>query len=107
MLAFPANNFGGQEPDPNKKIESFCRNDMNATFDLFAKISVAGDDQDPLYAYLTGLPEGLGGKITWNFNKFLVGRDGKVIARYGTRMSPTDQEITSAIEEALKADRPE
>lgn len=80
---------------------------MKATFDLFGKISVEGKDQAPLYAYLTGLPdEGLGGKISWNFNKFLVGRDGRVIARFGTRTAPTDDAVSAAIEEALKAPRP-
>jgi glutathione peroxidase len=107
VLAFPANNFGGQEPGTNQEIESFCRNQMKVTFDVFGKISVEGADQAPLYAYLTGLPgEGLGGKITWNFNKFLVGRDGKVIARFGTRTSPTDETVTKAIEAALRTPPP-
>lgn len=104
MLAFPANNFGNQEPDPDAKIKDFCRKEKGGTFDLFAKISVAGDDQAPLYKFLTSHPnKDIAGKVEWNFTKYLVGRDGTVIAKFGTRTMPNDEKVTSAIEKALAA----
>ncbi len=102
MLAFPANNFGNQEPGSNDEIKSFCRTKKKATFDLFAKVSVKGQDQCPLYQFLTKHPDAkIAGDVPWNFQKYLVGRDGQVIAKFGPKIAPTDTTITGAIEEAL------
>lgn len=104
VLGFPANNFMGQEPGTNEEIATFCSTRFNVTFPMFAKISVGGDDIHPLYRFLTDEERHgkLGGKITWNFNKFLVDGDGKLINRFGTRVDPDAPEIKHAIEEALK-----
>lgn len=96
-----------QEPGTNEEIKTFCRVSKKATFDLFAKISVKGKDQAPLYAYLTQHPDKeIAGDVAWNFQKYLVGRDGTVIAKYGPRTLPTDEEVTKKIEEALAAEGP-
>ena len=100
VLAFPANNFMGQEPGTNEEIRAFCTAKFNTTFPLFAKISVKGDDIHPLYKYLTTLP-GFEGDITWNFNKFLVDPSGKVVARFGTKVDPMSEEVTRKLEEIL------
>jgi glutathione peroxidase len=104
ILGFPANNFMGQEPGTNEEIKNFCSLKYNVTFPMFSKISVKGDDIHPLYRFLTDKqtdPE-FGGDITWNFNKFLIGRDGKIIARFSTKDTPESEKITQAIENALK-----
>lgn len=104
ILGFPANNFMGQEPGTNEEIKTFCQTKYNVSFPLFAKISVKGDDIHPLYQFLTSKetnPE-FGGDITWNFNKFLVDRNGKIIARFATKDKPEDEKITQAIAQALK-----
>ncbi len=107
MLAFPANNFGGQEPGTNEEIKQFCANDVKVSFDLFAKISVMGDDQAPLYQFLTDHPDpAIAGPVQWNFQKYLVGRDGVVLAKYGTRTLPEDEKVIADIEKALAAPRP-
>ena len=100
VLGFPANNFMGQEPGSNEEIKQFCALKFKTTFPLFAKISVGGNDINPLYAFLTKQP-GAEGSITWNFNKFLVGKDGKVIARFGSKTDPQDPELISVLEKAL------
>ena len=100
VLAFPANDFMGQEPGTNEEIRAFCTANYKTTFPLFAKISVKGDGMHPLYKYLTTLP-GFSGDITWNFNKFLVDPTGKVVARFGTRVDPMSEEVTKKIEEVL------
>lgn len=101
ILAFPANNFGGQEPGTNAEIKEFCAN-KKASFDLFEKISVKGSDQAPLYAYLTRHPDkAVAGEVEWNFQKYLVGRDGTVLAKFSPKKFPEDKEITDAIEKAL------
>ena len=103
VLAFPANNFLGQEPGTNSEIVTFCRTSYGVTFPVFAKISVAGSDIHPLYAHLTGesTNPGYSGAISWNFNKFIINRKGEVIARFGSRTSPSDEEFISVIEKAL------
>jgi glutathione peroxidase len=103
ILAFPSNDFMGQEPGTNAEIREFCTANYGVTFPLFAKVSVKGEDACPVYVFLTGedTNPGFAGKITWNFNKFLVGRDGKVIARFDTRTAPLDREVTAAVEAAL------
>jgi len=105
VLGFPANNFGAQEPGTDEEIKEFCTATYGVTFDMFSKISVAGDDQHPLYAFLTSEEEnpGFGGEITWNFTKFLVGRDGTVVARFAPKVKPLSEEVITALEKALVA----
>ena len=103
VLGFPANNFGGQEPGTEKEIKEFCESKYKVTFPMFAKISVKGADQDPLYAYLTSKdtnPE-FAGDITWNFNKFLIDRKGKIVARFSSKEKPDSEAVTQAIEKYL------
>ena len=105
ILGFPANNFLGQEPGTDAEIQEFCTLNYGVTFPMFAKISVKGKDMHPLYAYLTSKetnPE-FGGAISWNFNKFLVGRDGKIAGRFGSRTKPDDKELVEAVEEAIQS----
>jgi glutathione peroxidase len=105
VLGFPANNFGGQEPGTEKEIKEFCTSKYKVTFPMFAKISVKGADQDPLYAYLTSKetdPE-FAGDITWNFNKFLIDRKGKIVARFTSKQKPDSPEVIEAIEKYIAA----
>ena len=103
ILGFPANNFGAQEPGTNEEIKTFCTRKYSVTFPMYAKISVKGDDQAPLYAYLTKeTGAGISGDIKWNFTKFLVSRDGKVVQRFESAVTPDSKEVTSAIEKQLK-----
>jgi glutathione peroxidase len=97
VLGFPANNFMGQEPGTNEEIKEFCTRKYDVTFPMFAKISVKGDDKAPLYQFLTQT----GGEIPWNFTKFLVGRDGKVITRFEPKTTPDSPDVATAIEAAL------
>lgn len=103
VLGFPANNFGGQEPGTAEEIKEFCTTKYKVTFPMFAKVSVKGEDQDPMYKFLTGKetnPE-FAGDITWNFNKFLVDRSGKVIARFSSKDTPESEKVVAAIEKEL------
>jgi glutathione peroxidase len=100
VLAFPANNFGGQEPGTDAQIKTFCTTKYSVTFPLFAKTSVKGADINPLYAYLTGM-SGFDGEITWNFNKFLVDRSGKVVARFDSKVDPMDDALVRKVEALL------
>ena len=104
VMGFPANNFMGQEPGTNEEIKTFCSLKYNVTFPMFSKISVKGDDIHPLYKYLTDKQSDpqFGGDIKWNFNKFLVGRDGKIIARFEPAVKPESPEVMQAIERALE-----
>ncbi len=103
VLGFPANNFGSQEPGTNAEIKKFCSAKYNVTFPMYSKISVKGDDQAPLYKYLTGTANpAYAGEIKWNFTKFLVDRDGHVIQRFEPGTTPDSPQVTSAIEQALK-----
>lgn len=103
ILAFPANNFGQQEPAPNPEIKEFCRTNYDVTFDLFAKLSVLGEDMAPLYRFLTKHPDPqIAGDVQWNFQKYLVDRAGNVIARFSPRVKPDAPEVTQRIETALK-----
>jgi glutathione peroxidase len=103
VLGFPCNQFLGQEPGTPEEIASFCSTTYGVTFPLFEKIEVNGDDRHPLYAELTQAPdaEGYSGDIRWNFEKFLVGPDGKVLTRFGPQVEPDAPEVTSAIKGAL------
>ncbi len=102
VLAFPANNFGGQEPGSDAQIKTFCTTKYDVTFPLFAKTSVKGPDINPLYAYLTG-KAGFDGEITWNFNKFLVDRSGRVVARFDSKVEPMDDGLVRKVESLLEA----
>jgi glutathione peroxidase len=102
ILAFPANNFGKQEPGSDSEIKDTCRNAYHLSFDLFSKISVKGDDQAPLYKYLTNHPnKDISGPIEWNFQKYLVDRKGNVIAKFSPKTPPDAPEVTEKIEKAL------
>ena len=105
IVGIPANNFGAQEPGTNAEIKTFCSSKYHVTFPMMAKVSVKGSDITPLYQYLTdkNAHPRTGGEIGWNFTKFLVGPDGKVIARFDSKVTPDSPEVTSAIEKALSA----
>ncbi len=100
ILAFPANNFMGQEPGTDQEIKSFCLLKYKTTFPVFAKSSVKGADINSLYKYLT-LQAGFNGPIKWNFNKFLVAPDGKVVARFDSGVDPLSPQLVSKLEEVL------
>ncbi len=100
IIGFPANNFGKQEPGNDSDIKTFCEKNYGVTFDMFSKISVKGDDIHPLYKYLT-TDAGFNGDIDWNFAKFLVDKNGNVVARYKARMKPDEKEIVAKIDELL------
>lgn len=102
ILAFPANDFLGQEPGTNEEIQEFCSTRYAVKFPLFSKIAVKGKEQAPLYQWLTK-DSGFPGDIEWNFAKFLVGPDGKVVARFHPKTKPLDASVTAAIDSALAA----
>ncbi|HVK12120.1 MAG TPA: glutathione peroxidase [Gemmataceae bacterium] len=104
VIGVPANEFGSQEPGSNEEIEKFCTAKYNVTFPMMSKIVVKGESIDPLYKYLTSVETAPAkkGDITWNFEKFLVGKDGKVVARFAPRTKPTDPEFVKAVETELK-----
>jgi len=99
ILGFPANNFMGQEPGTNEEIGQFCQKNYGVTFQMFEKISVKGKDMHPLYQYLTKTTKEA---VKWNFQKFLVGKDGKVIRAFAPTTHIDDAEVAKAVEEALK-----
>lgn len=103
ILGFPANNFMGQEPGTNLEIKAFCTENYGVTFPMFSKISVKGEDQHPLYRYLTSetTDPDFAGEITWNFNKFLVDRKGRIVNRFDSGVKPEDPQLVEAIEAAL------
>ncbi len=103
IVGIPANNFGAQEPGSNQEIKTFCTSKYHVTFPMMAKVSVKGSDITPLYAFLTDKAANpkTGGDIGWNFTKFLIGPDGKVIARFDSEVEPDSKDLTSAIEKAL------
>lgn len=100
ILGFPANEFGAQEPGTNDEIKTFCETKFGVKFDMFEKVKVKGDGIDPLFAYLTK-ESPFAGEIKWNFNKFLVGKDGTVIARFEPTVAPDAPELRAAVEKAL------
>ncbi|QUG75498.1 glutathione peroxidase [Erwinia sp. E602] len=122
VLGFPCNAFLGQEPGSDEEIKTFCSTTYGVTFPMFSKIEVNGEQRHPLYAQLVAAqpqalaPEGSGflermtskgrapeapGDILWNFEKFLIGRDGKVLARFSPDMTPDDAQIVTAVQQAL------
>jgi glutathione peroxidase len=103
VLGFPSNDFGQQEPGTEAAIKEFCASRFNVTFPMYSKIHVSGAQQHPLYAALTGPASAKPGPVTWNFGKFLIGRDGQVAARFEADVEPESNELTQAIERALAA----
>ena len=103
VLGFPANNFMGQEPGSDEKIKTFCSTQYHVTFPMFSKISVKGSDMHPLYHYLTEKSENgvIDAPIKWNFQKFLIGRDGKIIMSVAPKTSVNDKELMTALDAAL------
>jgi glutathione peroxidase len=103
VIGVPCNQFGGQEPGSNKEIKEFCTSAFSVTFPLLEKTDVNGANRHPLYAILAGKDSPFSGNIQWNFTKFLVGRDGKIIRRYDAGTEPDSPEMVRAIETALAA----
>jgi glutathione peroxidase len=105
VVGFPCNQFAGQEPGSAEEIQTFCSTTYGVTFPLFEKIDVNGEGRHPLYAELTKTAdaEGETGDVQWNFEKFLVGADGEVLARFRPRTEPEDEQVVKAIEAALPA----
>lgn len=105
VLGFPSNDFFGQEPGTNAEIAAFCGREFDVSFPMFAKVAVGGDAPAPVYRFLLAdaAARGKGGKVGWNFEKFLVGRDGHVIDRWKSAVTPDDPAVTKAIEQALAA----
>ena len=102
VLGFPCNDFGAQEPGTNREIKVFCTTRYDVSFPMFDKLHVKGKEQHPLYEALTGTDSPFPGEIEWNFGKFLIDRDGRIIKRFHPRVEPQSKEVTDAIEAALK-----
>ncbi len=102
VLGFPCNDFGNQEPGTGKEIKEFCKTSYDVSFPLMEKVHVKGPEQHPLYAALTGKEGAFPGDVAWNFGKFLIGKDGKPIARFEPKTTPDSPELVGAIEKALK-----
>lgn len=103
VLGFPANEFGAQEPGTDEQIQAFCSTKYGVKFDMFSKVKVKGPGIDPLFAWLTSAQDNakFSGDIKWNFNKFLVAKDGTVLARFEPPVEPTSADVKGAIEKAL------
>jgi glutathione peroxidase len=102
ILGFPSNDFGQQEPGTNSQIQQFCQANYGVEFDMFSKVEVLGTDKVPLFNYLTSPKTSkFPGEIEWNFEKFLIGRDGQILARFKSDVEPESPEMTKAIETAL------
>ena len=104
ILGFPANEFGQQEPGSNEEIAEFCKENYGVNFPMFSKVVVKGEGQCPLYKFLTSADSDpdFAGDITWNFEKFLISRDGQIVARFEPKVTPESEEVVSAIDEQLK-----
>jgi glutathione peroxidase len=103
ICGFPCNQFGHQEPGTEADIKQFCTSKYDVTFPMFSKLDVNGPDRHPLYVMLAGKDSPFPGDIKWNFNKFLLGKDGKIIARFDSKVKPDSDELTKAVEAALAA----
>ena len=103
ICGFPCNQFGHQEPGTEADIKQFCTSKYNVTFPMYSKIDVNGKNRHPLYVALAGNDSPFPGDIKWNFTKFLIGRDGKILNRFDSRVKPDSEELTKAIEAALAA----
>jgi glutathione peroxidase len=108
VLGFPCNQFGSQEPGTEAQIAQFCQKNYGVKFDMFAKVDVNGEKAAPLYSYLTSEKSGLKktGPIGWNFEKILISRNGKPVARFGTSVEPDSEEVVKAIEAELAKEAP-
>lgn len=102
VLGFPCNQFFGQEPGSNAEIAQFCSSKYDVTFPMFAKLDVKGKNQHPLFAHLTGESSPKPGKVSWNFNKFIVGRSGLLVQRFGSMSKPEGKHMVAAIERELE-----
>jgi glutathione peroxidase len=105
VLGFPCNDFANEEPDDLPTIREFMRREYGATYELFDKVRLKGGDVHPLYRWLTTQPPEPG-PVRWNFEKFLISRDGRLIGRWAPKVAPDDREVTKAIERALMTPRP-
>ncbi|MGA2281386.1 MAG: glutathione peroxidase [Verrucomicrobiota bacterium] len=103
VLGFPCNQFGGQEPGTDAEIKQFCSSKYAVTFPMFDRIEVNGANRHPLYVMLAGKESPVAGDIGWNFTKFLIGRDGKILKRFESKVKPDSPEVIQAIEAALAA----
>jgi len=103
VCGFPCNQFGGQEPGTDAEIKQFCSSKYDVTFPMFDKLEVNGANRHPLYVTLAGGGSPFPGNIGWNFTKFLIGRDGKIVSRFDSKVKPDSPEVTHAIEAALAA----
>ena len=101
VLGFPSNDFGEQEPGDDRQIGAFCKSNYGVEFPMFSKVRVLGDDAHPVYAYLTSLPKPIGGPVEWNFQKYLVDRNGTVVARFDSETEPDDPALVAAVERLL------
>jgi glutathione peroxidase len=101
VLGFPSNDFGEQEPGDDRQIGAFCKSKYGVEFPMFAKVRVLGGDAHPVYAYLTSLPKPIGGPVEWNFQKYLVDRNGNVVARFESETEPDDPALVAAVERLL------
>ena len=101
VLGFPCNDFGQQEPGTNNEIKIFCKGKYDVTFPLFDKLHTIGADRHPLYTALSGSSSPVPGPVTWNFNKYLISRDGRILAHYESDVEPDSSTLTKAIEDAL------
>ena len=101
VLGFPCNQFGGQEPGSNEEIKQFCSSKFNVTFPLFDKLEVKGEKRHPLYEALVGKDSPFPGDIKWNFTKFLIGKDGKILKRFESAATPESPGVTEAIDAAI------
>ncbi len=101
VMGFPCNDFGAQEPGTNTEVKEFCTSKYRVTFPMMDKLHVKGAEQHPLYKELSGPGSAFPGDVKWNFGKFLIGRDGKVVARFEPKAQPDSADVTKAIEEAL------
>lgn len=106
VLGFPCNDFGAQEPGTTEEIKEFCRANYQVTFPMFDKLHVKGAKQHPLYAALTGKTSPFAGTVKWNFGKFLISRDGKILKRFAPRVKPDSAEVVKEIEAALGQGKP-
>lgn len=104
VLGFPANNFGAQEPGTDQEIKTFCSTRYHVTFPMFSKISVKGPDKNPLYQFLTDekTDPKFAGEIKWNFSKFLIDKNGNIVARFDSKDTPESEKVVQAIEQAMK-----
>jgi glutathione peroxidase len=101
VLGFPSNDFGSQEPGSNSDIKTFCEKNYRITFPLFGKDKVTGAEKQPVYKFLTAATDGKSEEVSWNFEKFLINKDGKVVGRFKSSTAPTDEKLQKQIESLL------